>query len=176
MAKSEDIYSYCNNCEKESYHEILCDFYDKGVEQIEEFFSIHWSSNHQLIRCCGCKGISFRAEKWCSEDANPLTGEGGAKIELFPESNEGKRKLKEFENIPFEIESLYSETISAYNAECYRLCAAGLRAVTESICVNLKIKSGLLTNGKKQIPLKEKSVVLLVRDTLLVKMWMFYMN
>lgn len=145
MEKNENIQSYCKKCGNETMYKILCSFNDKGAEPHGDYY-ISWEDDYQIIKCGGCSRISFRIKKWFSEYEDE--GSDGTWVEIFPESDKYKKKPIKFENIPPEIESLYSETISAYNAECYRLCAAGLRAVVESICVNLGIKSGRVANGK----------------------------
>src|SRR5436309_1053646 len=85
----------CIKCNVETEHQILYSFDVSGsepVEAIDEYdrvYEISWNTSHQVIRCGGCKTVTFREEKWFSED------EGTTEF-LYPIRSKGKLTAKDF--------------------------------------------------------------------------------
>lgn len=155
--KQGDLYEVlCVKCNVETEHRVLYSFDTTGSEPYEEpddygyvrpSAYISWGTSYQLIRCGGCKSVSFREESWFSEDE-------GSKETLYPVRSKGKLRAKDFHNAPTAIRRIYRETIDAFNGECLTLCAGGLRAIVEGICADKKIKEGpveIEKNGTKTI-------------------------
>lgn len=64
----------CVKCNGVTEHHVVQSFDISGSEPIEETdyhgegYHIHWGTSYQIIRCCGCKSISYREESWFSEE------------------------------------------------------------------------------------------------------------
>ena len=148
-SKNQRIKCYCNHCKLEINHTVLSDIKENGSEVIDSGFNgrlkyeestIDWVNDYQIIQCLGCEQISFREQNWFSEYQD--FDSDGISVKLFPESFKNKKDKLEFENIPEIIENLYNEAIDVFNSNSLILCAAGLRAIVEGICINQKIKNG----------------------------------
>ena len=96
----------------------------------------------EILRCCGCEDITFR-EIWIdSEDYNYNTNEFEPTVQLYPPRGENTLPVKPYYNVSPILRRIYREVIDCYNNEIYTLCAAGLRAIIEGICVDKEIKGG----------------------------------
>jgi len=154
--KGEKVDVLCIKCNVETEHLVVQSFDTSGSEPYEDYDangcsqsseSIYWSTSNQIIRCGGCKTVSFRQVSWFSE-------EEGTVEKLFPIRSKGKLTRKEFHNAPTALRRIYSETIESFNNECPTLCAGGLRAIVEGICADKKVKKGpvvIVVKGKKEI-------------------------
>ena len=56
---------------------------------------------------------------------------------------------KIYYSLPDNINRLYKETIECYNNGIFTLCAAGIRALVEGICIDKKIKDGNVEENDK---------------------------
>ncbi len=132
----------CVKCTGETEHHVLLSFDVSGSETVGQELEDHygytlsWNTSYQIIRCGGCKSISYRNDAWFSED------EGGSTESLYPVRSQGKLVAKDYHNAPTTLRRIYRETIDAFNGECLTLCAGGLRAIVEGICADKKIKKG----------------------------------
>jgi hypothetical protein len=154
-SKGNEISCYCNQCKNDIKHIVLQDYYEQNSEIVDTYSntksqsvcnSIYWSTDHQIIKCVGCNTISYRAEKWFSEYQDDENS--GFYYDYFPEPKRNKLTV-DVKNLPELIDSLYLESINAFNNKYYLLCAAGLRIVIESVCENKNIKNGTVNkNGK----------------------------
>jgi hypothetical protein len=70
---------------------------------------------------------------------------------LFPVRSKDKLAAKDFFNAPPNLRRIYRETIDSFNAECYTICAGGLRAIVEGICA-----ANGVTNGPVEKEIKGK--------------------
>ena len=131
----------CVKCSGETEHHIIFSFDVSGSEivgtshEFDSGYTLSWNSSYQIIRCGGCKSISYREEAWFSEDE-------GTTVSLYPVRSKGKLAAKDYHNAPTTLRRIYRETIDAFNVECLTLCAGGLRAIVEAICADKKIKQG----------------------------------
>lgn len=128
----EKIKVYCNSCKLKSNHEIL----SQQKRRIDDDDSgIAFFDTWQIIRCSGCETVSF-CHSYYDTDYLDET------VKLYPVRSENTHQLKPYYNVPKIVRSIYRETIDAYNNDLNLLCAAGLRAVIESICNEEKIING----------------------------------
>lgn len=110
-----------------------------------EHYSIEWSSSHQVIQCQGCMESSFRQVNWFSEDVQQIGHEewdDGERVTLYPKRSNNTISVKEFWEVPNNLRRIYRESIDCYNNNSFTLTAAGLRALIEGLCAELKIKDG----------------------------------
>ncbi|MBI9107081.1 MAG: DUF4145 domain-containing protein [Spirochaetales bacterium] len=151
-SKGKIIKSYCNKCQKEMNQTVV-----KSIKEIYEEnneYGVSGSSDYQILKCLGCDSISFQKDCYFSEyrdyDSN------GCWVEKYPTSNQNNYKLKEFDDLPFNIIPLYEEVIDSFNNSNFILCAAGIRAILEGICKDKNIKKGEIEVENKNCEIKIK--------------------
>lgn len=151
MEKKEDVLKvFCRNCNSETNQKIRINFDEHGSVPMtyhpEETY--WWHSKYQTIQCLGCDGYSFRVENYNSEE----TDIDGCILNetLYPaKSNDDKLPYKEgLYNVPHKVNNIYREMITCYNEDLLVLCAAGIRALVESICKAHKITKGTIIYEK----------------------------
>ncbi len=99
-----------------------------------------WRTKYQVIKCLGCDVFSFRHWNWDSEAGDFESN--GATEKIYPERDAGSITIKRFRGVPQNLREIYWETITSFNSDCLLLCAVGLRAIVEGVCVNKGIKDG----------------------------------
>lgn len=130
---------FCNSCNRITNHEIIKKE-DREIrdDEVEVIFHDSW----QIIKCLGCEDISFRQVSTNSVDYDFETGEHYETVRLYPIRSDKTLPLKPYYNVPTIVRNIYRQTIDAYNNGLNLLCAAGLRAIIESICTYEKISDG----------------------------------
>lgn len=147
----EPLQVVCPRCAIETNHEIRA-----GIECEHEYvdgtFSMFAWDTYQIVRCNGCGTHSFRTVHRNTEesDHDPDTGEEELreKVELYPSRLEGRHSLRDSHFLPFDIERIYKETLSALSGEMPVLAGIGIRALVEAIC---KERNALGSNLEKRI-------------------------
>lgn len=127
--------NFCNQCNRETDYDVL-----KSHE--EEFMDEYRCVEKWLIvRCRGCRSISYRSEFHDIESGYPVrdqySGQEELKVpisvEIFPKAQ--KYKLIEGSKyIPESIYKAYKQTLAAYKEEATILVGIGFRAIIEAIC------------------------------------------
>ncbi|MCY7333194.1 MAG: DUF4145 domain-containing protein [Pseudanabaena sp. CAN_BIN31] len=142
--KGSKLKVFCSQCNREINHLVLQSV-DTSDTEIYRFSDsvLFWSDNYQIIRCQGCDLVSFRHLSYFSEHEHEYSD--GTTSYLYPKRAKDMRKVKDFNNIPDNVIRIYKETVDSFNNGSFLLCAAGLRATIESICLDKNIKSGLVT-------------------------------
>jgi len=128
----------CQKCKIETNHLVLTSIEENGFEEPDDEYSFDWHSTHQIIKCMGCNNVSFRIESTNSE-MNP--DEKPEEI-FYPEISKDTIFIKDFSDLPNDINRMYHETIDCYNNNILTLCGAGIRSLVEAICSEKKIISG----------------------------------
>lgn len=123
---------YCNNCKNYTNHSVL-----KKEENRWGNDDICGSDTYQIIQCKGCERISFSHEYVDSDIYEPI-------IYQYPESSMNKLTINRDIPIPRKVKKIYEETIMAYNNGQNILCAVGLRAIVEGICLDRELPKGNL--------------------------------
>tara|TARA_B100000959_G_C14838513_1_gene565010 strand:+ start:150 stop:914 length:765 start_codon:yes stop_codon:yes gene_type:complete len=151
--KDEFLQVQCVECKRETRHQVAQSFDYSGSEDFDGGqFSIDWVANHQIIQCQGCMTITFRQVNWFSEDAQqigPDEWDDGSREILFPKRTKYTLPIKNFRDIPPNLRRIYRETIECFNNDAFTLSAAGLRALVEGLCAELKVKDGSKEITKK---------------------------
>lgn len=132
--------TYCNLCRNNTNHSVL---YETRQEQCDNENDIWVNSTYQVIQCAGCDTISFREVYICSEDIDS-SGRPISFEYLYPYSNKDILSTKTIHNLPTNLKSLYKEVLDCFNNANYILCAAGIRAIIEGICIDNDITKGNL--------------------------------
>lgn len=126
----------CQECQHETNHMVLVSVELNGFE---EEYGLHWSSIYQIIKCQGCDTLSFRIENTDSETWAP---NDPYRETIYPKRSEKIIKNKIFHSLPYNVNRLYRETIDCFNNDILTLCAAGIRALVEAICLENKVIDG----------------------------------
>ena len=166
---------YCNTCKIETHHElkvILPRFYEDVVEDGPDPSQVTCYRNeyeYRLWVCRGCDTVTF-------EEFHAILVDG----EHFDEWDESalyplreKRALNHYRNLNDKLVSFYSEVITSFNAGLRTICAMGLRALLEGICVDKGITDekawgleGKLEKLEKKLE-EEKRLPVHIADALL---------
>lgn len=141
-SKPRQVSIHCNNCNHETVHTVIAENVEtlNGEERIGTQIFEFWSENHAEILRCGCGELALKSYYYWSEDA-PDFPETGVQIE--PKRGVASiAPLTSFKYVPKHIGELYQELIDGFIAGCNLLCAGGIRAILEAICIDKNIKEG----------------------------------
>lgn len=143
----------CSKCKHPTTHKVYGSYsHSWSVEDGPSGYD--GSELYEIIQCLGCNTVSFREERYFSEDTDYDENgnlEGGVTELLFPERDSATDNLTAitFRFLPSSIDNIYNETVSAYNSKLFILAAGGLRALVDGICVHLNIKGGMVPKTNK---------------------------
>jgi hypothetical protein len=93
---SNKIHVLCEQCSKETNHEVIATQTKKSSHEDE----YNWSTDYQIVMCCGCDTISFREEKMHEYDYDPETGEPILTVKLYPPRMAGRRPFENCYYLP----------------------------------------------------------------------------
>ena len=146
----------CIECKRDTRHQVIQSLDCFASEDCGDC-SIDWVINHQIIQCQGCMIVNFRQLRYCSEDViqiGPDEWENDITEILYPKRSKFTLSIKDFLNLPNNLRRIYRETVECFNNESFTLSAAGLRALVEGLCADLKIN-----DGPKEIDIKGSKVI-----------------
>lgn len=115
------------------------------------------NTEHTLLCCQGCDSVTYRELTHSSEDHDE-----GPTETLYPPR--GSRRLpRDFDYLPYgsPLESVYRQTIAAFNESLVTLAAAGIRMLVEGACAERGIKKGPVKDVKTGKFKQKKGHVLL---------------
>ena len=102
--QGEEFKAQCAECSSKTYHNVLLSL-DKTEEEHDENFDFYWDAHYQIIRCQGCKTISFRQTNSNSDDFEPITHET-----LYPPRLEGGKGINnDIYYLPTKVRRIYKE-------------------------------------------------------------------
>lgn len=131
----------CSSCKNDTKHIILTSINEKGIEPWDEHYSYQWHTDYEIIQCLGCETVTFRSRSTNSED-DDHEGRSIETILLYPKRSKNTIALKNYMNVPFNLQRIYRETIDSYNYGNLTLCGAGVRALVEGLCQENGIAGG----------------------------------
>lgn len=121
-------------------HKILAEV---GYSDGDEEAGFWWGGELQICKCLGCDEYRFRKVYRFSEDVDE-NGNPEASVTTYPESKGESRKADEdLLRIP-KVGGIYRETVRAMGSGMPTLCAGGLRAVVEAVCLEQGIAGNTL--------------------------------
>jgi hypothetical protein len=138
----QKVKNYCDSCGQETHHSI------EGIHTYTtDPETYHCMTEHAVVKCCGCDAVSFRKAFHDYEGAYP--GEYNEwvvpiTVENYPPAQAGSVDTR---HLPGIVESIYSETCSAYKSGAQILAGIGFRATIEAICNDQDI-SGKELSGR----------------------------
>lgn len=154
--KKKEIWLACQHCSASTKHEALtcvAEFDESPGGEVQVW------NDYLTIRCLGCGTVSFCIEGSCSEeyDIDPHTGEQNLATshKLYPSRLAGRPVMRNVDDLPSDVESIYLETHSAICSDQPILTGIGIRAIIEAVCNiksipgrNLEVRiDGLATAG-----------------------------
>lgn len=136
---------YCNFCKRTTNHILIGEHSNRDYEE-QEGQIVFWEEDRSILWiCAGCE--SGTLEKGYTYDS--MTDSNGKQIydsTYHPARKYQHLKFKHFLKLPIKLKRLYMQTIKAYNYKMSILCAGGLRALVEGICVDKQITGKTLKN------------------------------
>lgn len=148
----------CATCKRSVRADVLCDDTIRFTPEDTPSMQIDWADVHyEVLQCRACRHLAFR-ETWTnSEDWTPEDGPE-EHVKIYPDPTMPGRAPRVFHNLPGSLSSIYSEVIGAFNNGLFTLCAAGLRALIEGMCVEQGVTEGpvevIKKDGTKKIEVK----------------------
>jgi Domain of unknown function (DUF4145) len=133
---------FCNCCKGETHHLLRARYSRlRKVADGEDVFQVRNSAAYEIFdcgelrssiwSCAGCDEETFELEHRYIEEA--FEGNGS----FFPtRSEEGSIQRRRFRSLKPELGLLYGEVVTSFNNNCLLLCAIGLRALIERVCVD----------------------------------------
>lgn len=103
-----------------------------------------------ILVCAGCDTVTFREATSCSEDIDYSTCKPAVSEKFYPPRSPTTLPVRPFNRVPRKLLRIYREVIDCFNGECPTLCAAGVRALVEGICVDQGVKKGPVQVQTKQ--------------------------
>jgi hypothetical protein len=132
----------CAQCAQTTNHTLLSTYQTNWFHDESGFSG---GANHDFLKCNGCESATLRITSWYSEDP-------GDTVTIYPPrgTQEAIRKPKEFEEIVYgnALDSVYRQTVSAFNQQLLTLAGAGVRLIIEGVCNDRGIKDGPVADGK----------------------------
>ena len=133
----------CVKCSGRTMHEVVVSVDQSGTESKYDF---SWYQAYQIIRCKGCKTLSYRETSETSEDyiqigEDEYEWQGSEK--LFPSRIEGRKDLGDDAiYLPSDLRRIYKETVDALTNNFPVLAGIGLRAIVETVCKEKSASGG----------------------------------
>jgi hypothetical protein len=141
--QGQELNLLCFRCQFKTAHKILFSVDLEGQASWSEEFKgylIFYGSTHQIVRCQGCRQVSFRENYSNSEaaryDANGELIDEGDVEKLYPSRVAGRPKIDEIYSLPLKIQQIYEETHYAYCNGLLILTGLGIRTLVEAVCAD----------------------------------------
>jgi hypothetical protein len=128
---SQKMRIYCNCCKQETNHEVKAEHKAKWFDEI----GFGQMLIHHLWVCMGCEHAVLQETYGNSE-----MQDGEEEQHYYPERSEGFLFPKPYAKLNPKLAAIYREALTCYNGKALILCAAGLRALLEGVCEDMKIK------------------------------------
>lgn len=114
-----------------------------------------FSTTYEVLSCLGCGTITFRtvavdSDDWEEDDEGQT--ELVPTVSYYPKRDSRMIKiLPEIWTVPTKVKKVYEETIESYNNGLPILCAIGIRATIEAICLNEGVEAETLDDKIRQL-------------------------
>lgn len=137
--------THCNTCGINTPHTLKdTSLYGKYDMQGEgtEFETLDWWEEYEyrfwVCQVCETAALEVSYGNMAIDGALDDAGKNGVSTWYPPPAKLTPRKFKQFRKQP--LRGIYSEVIDSYNSGLYFVCACGLRALLEGICVDMGIE------------------------------------
>lgn len=137
--KKKESWAPCAECGKETAHEALTevDLHDTSPDgDIQVWYQYY------IVKCLGCKTVSFCEEHQCTEDLEygPMGGDLINFQKVYPGRIAGRPLLEDTYHLPYGIAKVYKQTHTALCDKISILAGIGLRAIVEAVCMERNAK------------------------------------
>lgn len=128
--------AYCSNCLGERRHEILHNEKIYFSQDNEDGHPIVDGENiYNLLKCCGCEGITLQHKHWFSEDIGDY-GKPVLHVEYYPHATYRAEPDWLYDLDDQFVRSLLREIYSSLRNGTRCLAAMGIRAVLEHVMID----------------------------------------
>lgn len=121
------------------------------------------ASTYDLLECNGCQHGTLRDTYWFSEDP------GESSVTYWPPRRKDQplREPRNFDQLDYggPVDSVYRQTITAFNNGLSTLAGAGVRLLIEGICLDQKILKGRIYTDRGKL-VRDKANNVLLRNSL----------
>jgi hypothetical protein len=129
-AKPEFIWSHCNECGRETKHDIVTRV-DRRRTYDEDRYSVDVGSIWKVLQCRGCGEVALHRLDWCSEDDR--TEGPGPGTYFPPRVSRRKPAWVDRFDVPYDYKGLLDEVYAALHADSRRLAMMGTRALIDAV-------------------------------------------
>lgn len=131
--KKKEIWAPCAECGKETAHEAMTevDLHDASPDgDIQVWYQ------YFIVKCLGCKTVSFCEEHQCTEDIEyDNMGQNLINFQkVYPGRIAGCPLLEDIYHLPHGVAKVYRQTHTALCDKLSILAGVGLRAIVEAVC------------------------------------------
>lgn len=140
---SRTVHIHCNECHHHTNHTVSSEFNEREiVPEVVDGRTIEFWIDHyfQILKCGSCNEYTFKTWQIWSEDEPDAPP---SNRRTYPKR--GKPTIKKsdsFHNVPLHITGIYKEVYDTFINKNKLLCAGGIRAILEALCINNQIKEG----------------------------------
>lgn len=131
MAKSQtELLHPCASCDRETWHDIM-------FRHVDSEYEYRVDTAYYVVRCKGCRTISFRKVVSDFEAAYPISEdewEVPKDINVYPSVLMGHKELQDVSDVPNPVREVYRQSVRAIRDDANILAGIGLRATIEAIC------------------------------------------
>ncbi len=139
--EAKKLKAHCNDCGRETNHLVVAADEESGEEDMVE-----WSVTHEMLKCQGCDGVTFRKRTWLSEwDDYEYGGPGpfpqivgrtpGIKDEYFPPAV-SRDEPSWADHLDANPRELLSEIYLALHSDSRRLATMGARSLIDMVILD----------------------------------------
>lgn len=121
-------------------------------------------STYDLLQCNGCQRATLRDTSWFSEEP----GETSATFWPPRKADSPLREPKNYENLVFgsPVDSVYRQTITAFNHGSSTLAGAGVRLLVEGVCRDKGILKGRAYTDQGKLVRDRTTKKIILKDNL----------
>ncbi len=125
----------------------------------DEDSPVSGGSDYLLLECNGCQLGTMKVTSWFSEEDN-------ATVIYWPPR--GIREPRDFDRLEYgsSVESVYRQTITAFNDKLPTFAGAGIRPLIEGVCVEHNIIKGRTYTQAGKVVRDRKTGTIILRDNL----------
>jgi hypothetical protein len=121
-------------------------------------------ATYDLMECNGCQRGTLRETSWFSEEP------GESSVTYWPPRNDGShlRSPRNFKELDYggPVDSVYRQTITAFNDRLSTLAGAGIRLLIEGICLDQKILKGRVYTDQGKLVRERATGKIILRENL----------
>jgi hypothetical protein len=119
--------SHCNTCGRETNHHIIAHKHIPGSQFGENYGTIHWIDDYELLECAGCETVHMRHTSWFEPTDETI-------VKTYPPPV-ARRQPNWLRRTPTGVRTLMRQVYSALDSNSRGLALMGARAVVDIVLV-----------------------------------------